>query len=104
MLDLINNLFGLSDNSLSPEDLANGTIVDVRSALEFQQGHVPGSINIPLQELDRSLLKLRQLQQPIITCCVSGNRSGMAARQLNSNGIKAINGGPWQNVNRQLPG
>lgn len=102
MLNLLKKLFGLSGTELSSEDLRNGTIVDVRSPAEFQGGHVAGSINIPLQELDQSILKLRKLKTPIITCCASGNRSGMAARQLNSLDIKTVNGGSWQHVNRQM--
>lgn len=102
MLEMLKSLFGLSDNSISREDLLNGTIVDVRTPGEFQQGHAKGSINIPLQQLEGSLLKIRQLKEPIITCCRSGNRSGMATRQLNGQGIKAINGGTWQQVRDQL--
>lgn len=102
MLNFLKSLFGLSGTDLNPEDLENGTIVDVRTAGEFRKGHVTGSINIPLQELDRRLLKLRQLKSPIIACCASGNRSGMAVRKLNDLDIKAINGGSWQNVDRQV--
>lgn len=101
MINLLNKLFGKTGEALSPEVLAKGTIVDVRTRLEFQQGHLEGSINIPLQELDRSLLKFRQLKQPIITCCRSGNRSGMAARRLKANGVEAINGGRWEELKLQ---
>ena len=102
MLELIKNIFSPTGNSLSHEDLINGTVVDVRSPAEFQRGHAKGSINIPLQEVESSMSKMRQMNQPIITCCRSGNRSGMAAQQLNGNGIKAINGGTWQNVHEQM--
>ncbi|WP_020567898.1 rhodanese-like domain-containing protein [Neolewinella persica] len=99
---LIQSIFSSTGNNLSKEDLLKGTVIDVRSPAEFQQGHAKGSINIPLQQIDRSLLKIRQMNQPIITCCRSGNRSGMATRQLNSNGIESINGGTWQNVQEQM--
>lgn len=102
MLNLFKSLFGLNGTELNAEDLKNGTIIDVRTAAEFKGGHVPGSINIPLNELDRRLLKLRQMKSPIIACCASGNRSGVAVRKLNDLNVKAINGGSWQNVDRQL--
>jgi rhodanese-related sulfurtransferase len=102
MLNIFKSLFGLSGVELNAEDLENGTILDVRTAGEFRSGHVPGSINIPLQELDRRLLKLRQFKSPIIACCASGNRSGMAARKLNELDVKTINGGSWKNVDRQV--
>jgi rhodanese-related sulfurtransferase len=98
MLQLLSKLFGGSGDKLTPEVIAEGTIVDVRTRQEFQQGHLEGSINIPLQELDSSLPKFRQMKQPIITCCRSGSRSDMAARQLTANGIEAINGGPWDSL------
>lgn len=98
MLELLKKLFGGTDEPLTAEAFAQGTVVDVRTRAEYQQGHLVGSINIPLQELDQSLLKFRQLNQPIITCCRSGSRSGMAARQLKANGIEAINGGRWDGL------
>lgn len=101
MLDILSKLFGGKGEALSPDTLSQGTIVDVRTRAEFQQGHFEGSINIPLQELERSLPKFRQLKQPIITCCRSGNRSGMAARQLKANDIEAINGGRWDGLKPQ---
>lgn len=102
MFDFFKTLLGGTTENLTPEVLKSGTIVDVRSPEEYSQGHVPGSINIPLQQLDRSLAKLEKLPAPIITCCASGNRSGMAVTQLQAYGINAINGGSWGSVNRQL--
>ena len=102
MLNFLKTLFGSSTTDLLPEDLENGTIIDVRTPEEYQQGHANGSINVPLAQIDGSLPKISKMSHPIITCCRSGNRSSMAAGKLNANGIKAINGGTWQNVNRQM--
>lgn len=102
MFEFLSKLFSSSGPALSAEDLAGGTIVDVRTVPEFQGGHVPGSVNIPLQDLERSLAEFRKMNAPVITCCASGNRSGMAAKQLNAAGIKAINGGSWQQVNAKI--
>jgi len=55
-----------------------GTIVDVRSPGEFMGGNVAGSINIPLQEITQRMDELKNLNQPLILCCASGNRSGQA--------------------------
>jgi len=75
-------------------------ILDVRTSGEFQQGHAPGARNIPLQDMGRRSAEIKGWQKPIITCCRSGNRSGLAASQLRKAGIDAINGGSWQNVAR----
>ncbi len=76
-----------------------GTVVDVRSPQEFRGGHVAGSVNIPLQELQMRTEELRSLQTPLVLCCASGNRSGMAEQLLASLGIECINGGSWLDVN-----
>lgn len=102
MLQIINKLLGIDNQGITPELLRNASIIDVRSSQEFQQGHAAGTINIPLQNLDQNMEKLRQLPQPIVTCCVSGNRSGMAARQLRTKGLEALNGGSWQRVDHLL--
>ncbi len=75
------------------------TIVDVRTPGEFMGGHVAGSINIPLQEIQARLEELKALPQPIVLCCASGNRSGQATSFLKSQGINCTNGGSWLDVN-----
>ncbi len=73
-------------------------IVDVRTAGEFNTGHIVGSKNIPLDSIATNMSELKKSNAVIITCCASGMRSGVAANQLNSVGIEAINGGSWYSV------
>ena len=75
------------------------TIVDVRTPAEFMGGNVNGSINIPLQEIQQRLDEIKALQQPIILCCASGNRSGQATSFLQNCGVDCENGGSWMDVN-----
>lgn len=75
------------------------TIVDVRTPEEFRGGNVNGSINIPLQQIQQRLEEIKFLQQPIILCCASGNRSEQAAAFLKSCDIECENGGSWMDVN-----
>lgn len=75
------------------------TVVDVRTPGEYMGGHVAGSINIPLNEIAERLEELKQLPQPLVLCCASGNRSGQATSFLKNNGIECSNGGSWLNVN-----
>lgn len=75
------------------------TIVDVRTPSEFMGGNVVDSINIPLQELEQRFEELSSLNQPLILCCASGGRSGMAMQYLRSKGIECHNGGGWMEVN-----
>lgn len=78
------------------------TIIDVRTPAEFQGGHVAGSINIPLQEVQARLEEIKAMQQPIILCCASGARSGSAASFLKSVGVNCENGGGWMEVNYSI--
>ncbi|MGB0176405.1 MAG: rhodanese-like domain-containing protein [Owenweeksia sp.] len=80
-----------------------GTIVDVRTPAEFQEGHVAGSLNIPVQEINDRLDEVKSLKEPLILCCASGNRSGMAAQMLSQKGVECYNGGSWLNVNQYKP-
>lgn len=75
------------------------TIVDVRTPGEFMGGHVTGSVNIPLQEVPNRIDEFKNMQQPIILCCASGNRSGQATAFLKSHDIECSNGGSWLDVN-----
>ncbi len=44
------------------------TVIDVRPSEEFQAGHIPGAISIPLQELKRRLSKLPRDQEVVAYC------------------------------------
>jgi phage shock protein E len=100
MLSLLKKIFKSTEVDLSQLIKDGATIIDVRSKSEFASGHVKGSINIPLEQIATSIDKLKS-HSHIITCCRSGNRSGMAMRTLKSKGLKNVtNGGSWQNVNQ----
>ncbi len=82
-----------------PALLAEGAqIVDVRSPQEFAGGHAPGSMNIPLQELEQKA-KTLDPGRWVIVCCGSGTRSAMAARRLRGLGFsQVLNAGTWRNL------
>jgi rhodanese-related sulfurtransferase len=82
--------------------MSEQTIIDVRTPAEFMGGHVAGSVNIPLQEVQARLDEIKALPTPIILCCASGARSGMATAFLMGQGIECQNGGGWMDVNYQV--
>lgn len=54
-------------------------LVDVRTPGEFAQGHAPGAMLIPLDQIERRLAELGGAKdKPIALICRSGNRSGQA--------------------------
>lgn len=89
----------MQTKKLLPEYLEKGAvIVDVRSPEEFKAGSNPKSINIPLGELSQKLHTLDK-SKPVVLCCASGARSGMAMSILKENGFQdVINAGPWSNT------
>lgn len=90
-----------SDTELITEYLGkNAIVLDVRTLYEYDQGHVDDSMHIVLDELEYEVDALKELNKPIITCCRSGARSEAAKDLLLEYEIDAINGGPWENVNR----
>ncbi len=74
------------------------TILDVRTPEEFTSGNIPGSINIPLQQIPIKLDAIKQLEQPILLCCASGARSYQAEIYLKNCGVDCANAGSWLNI------
>ena len=65
-------------------------LLDVRSALEFSEAHIKGSINVPLDMLSNKINELSQSNQSYVVFCRTGNRSPMAADMLLQSGIHAV--------------
>jgi len=82
--------------ALLPTLKAQGALlVDVRSAGEFATANAPGTVNIPLGELGQRLSEIPP-SAPVVLCCASGTRSGMAKLVLKKNGYRNVyNIGNW---------
>jgi rhodanese-related sulfurtransferase len=101
MLSFIKSLFGPAINY--KELMEKGAIIiDVRSPQEFDNGHIKGSKNIPVNMIQREANSIKKMGKPIITVCQSGGRSGMAKSILKNNGIEVYNGGAWFKLNSKL--
>lgn len=81
---------------------AGAQIVDVRTPEEYHGGSVAGSINVPLQGLERGISRIRK-ERPVIVCCASGMRSASAKGVLERHGFtEVVNGGGWAGLQRRL--
>ncbi|MDO5729145.1 MAG: rhodanese-like domain-containing protein [Actinomycetaceae bacterium] len=66
-------------------------LIDVRTEEEFAAGHVPGAINIPLDQIAEKISEVSADQtQPLALYCRSGNRSGQALSVLESVGYQKL--------------
>jgi rhodanese-related sulfurtransferase len=104
MINTLKKLFGIGPGVNYAELVENGAIIlDVRSKSEYAGGHIKGSVNISVDTLRNNLGKLKDKNQPIITCCASGMRSASAKSILASNGYTQVyNGGGWYGLQNKL--
>ena len=82
-------------------------VVDVCESAEFNKGHIPAAINIPMGEFKDNLKRLnkyRDKKKPIVLTCQSGTRAGRAAGILRKNefsNVYTLTGGvaAWEKEN-----
>ena len=66
-------------------------VIDVRSPAEFQERHLPGVINIPLDRLGDEIARhAPDKAQPLLLHCRSGQRSGMGTSALKKMGYQNV--------------
>ena len=72
--------------------LKNGALViDVRSAAEFNSGHLPKALNLPLEEIETLLPRsVKDRNQVLLLHCQSGMRSGAAKTRLKGLGYANV--------------
>ena len=71
-------------------DRKDAILLDVRTEGEYQNGHIPGTVNIPLDELRNRLSELDR-EKILYVNCQSGLRSYLACRILSQNGFSCKN-------------
>ncbi|MDZ4725011.1 MAG: rhodanese-like domain-containing protein [Leptospira sp.] len=88
------------DTGKVKEKISGGAlVVDVRTPAEYQSGHYPGALNIPVDQLEKRLDEFGQKDKPIIVYCASGGRSGSAKSYLESIGFTDVtNAGGLSNM------
>lgn len=74
------------------EGLKKGALViDVRSESEFQERHLPGAMNIPLNRLGEEIARRApNKEQALLLHCLSGTRSGMGTSVLKKMGYQNV--------------
>ncbi len=95
---------------ISVEELAErltlgSRLVDVREPVEFDEGHVPGAVHVPLATVPDNVEQFRS-EGPTFVICRSGGRSLRACEYLSDRGVEVVNvaGGTlaWQLSGREV--
>jgi hydroxyacylglutathione hydrolase len=74
---------------VSPADLDGSVVIDVRHESEWNQGHIPSAIHIPLGQLAERIAEVPD-DKPIVVHCQGGGRSSIAASLLHKMGRKHV--------------
>jgi rhodanese-related sulfurtransferase len=67
-------------------------VIDVRTAVEYRHGHIPGAVNIPHYEIEDRLNEIPK-DRDIIVYCRSSHRVRRAIKILKENGFAVYNFG-----------
>lgn len=79
-------------NSTQPTELPDDAVIlDVRRQDEWDAGHAPTAVHIPIEELPARVADLPQSDGPLPVVCRGGGRSSRATKWLNENGHDAVN-------------
>lgn len=93
---LIFKIFGflgrLGIKQVSPKelDLKRGMmLLDVRTNKEYEGGHIPGAVHVPLSDIGGKIKKLKK-DKELVVYCQNGNRSIWAIKRLIGMGYKNL--------------
>jgi len=82
---------------ISPQQAAqiveaeNAVIIDVRTQSEWDAGHIPGAIHIPLSEVKGRLGEFKEFEgKELVMQCRSGKRSAAAGKILLAAGYEDV--------------
>lgn len=79
-------------NSILPTDIADDAVVlDVREDDEWQAGHAPKAVHIPLAQLPSRSGELPDVYGTLPVVCRSGGRSARAVAWLEQQGYDVVN-------------
>lgn len=74
------------------------SLLDVREADEYQEGHIKGAINLPLSQIQTGSFGDLTKDKPHYVYCRSGNRSAQATEILQTAGYKITDLGAMDSV------
>jgi rhodanese-related sulfurtransferase len=81
----------INDRLEEMKNVSGAVLLDVRRSDEYNYGHIPGAVNLPLDRIDEIESVVPDKETPLFIYCLRGSRSSRAARILRSKGYtKAV--------------
>ena len=81
---------GMDEGVAEYRQTSGAVLLDVRTREEYADGHIDGSRNLPLDEIDAVLKAIPNRDTPLFVHCRSGARSGQAAAYLKKMGYRNV--------------
>ena len=98
-------------NKISAAELANmqargsAQLIDICSPTEYASGHVPGALNIPMEQIGARIADLR-IGSPVVLICKSGQRACATAQLIRASrtDVLVLDGGTraWRESGEQI--
>ena len=70
--------------------MSEGVLIDVRDQAEYEAGHIPGSVNVPMDSLSRITTDWPDRNTPLFLYCAIGRRSKQVASRLQALGYANV--------------
>lgn len=95
MFNFLRNTADINTGVAEYETNDGAVLIDVRTAEEYRDGHIDGSVNIPLDRISSVENIVKDKSTPLYVYCLSGGRSGQAVsylKQIGYTNVKNIGG------------
>jgi rhodanese-related sulfurtransferase len=93
------SFIGFGNSKIKTALRKGAIIIDVRPAGSFDQGKIPGSVNIPVDRIAINAERIKGMNRPVIFCAAYTIHSSTAARIMKEKGLKEVyDAGNWEKV------
>lgn len=82
LLDFFRNTADINAGVAEYKTINGAVLLDVRTAEEYRDGHIDGSVNLPLDRISSIENTVKEKNTPLYVHCYSGSRSGQAVSYL----------------------
>ena len=87
------DLFGgtnINNELAAMRQVKGAVLLDVRDRDEFARGHIPGAVNVPVDDIESIAKVTEDKETPIFAYCLSGSRSSKAVSALKAMGYTKV--------------